>query len=194
MPPGSLGSHASLLSCDVLGRLSVGGVLEAGRRSFPSAALIASSARFGEVRLDGPMTGEHARVESLEVQGEARVAGDLVLSSIAADAKASGSWAPGELSEGLDLVLVEASQSLLEAVVSSDTASTKWSAKLRSPRPLASLLLSCSDGRLRVSYDIDDEGRVVSLELESCRKRALPPARVTLLAVFSAALAPPRQG
>jgi len=87
---------------------------------------------------------------------------------------------------------VEASQSLLEAVVSSDAASTKWSAKLRSPRPLVSLLLSCSDGRLRVSYDIDDEGRAVSLELESCRKRVLTPARVTLLAVF-APLAPPRQ-
>ena len=173
-------SHANLVSCDVLGRLSVGSVVDGRGSEFPSAALIASSARFGRLRIDGPMTGADARLDSVDVLGDARVLGELAPSSIGAS-RGAGSWS-AEAVEGFDVVVSEASQSLV-CVTLSSAAASKWSVNLRPPRPVALALLSCSDGKLRLSYELD-EG-TLRLELEGSRRRTLASVSVSVLAVFA---------
>lgn len=164
--------YPTFVTCDVLGSLSVGGVIS-GRRHASEAALLASSARCSRLRVDG-----HLTVATLAVTDSLSVDDDPDRSRASDGAR----WSVEHVDTGLDVKILEISRSLVEVRLTGEVATTKWEASLRAPRAVAFALPSCSDGRLRLSYSL--QGSLLRLQLESGRRRLLDDVGVSVLVVF----------
>jgi hypothetical protein len=165
-------SYPTFVACDVLGRLSVGGVI-GGRQHASEAALLASSARCNRLRVDG-----HLTVATLAVTDSLSVEEDPAHSRANDETR----WSVEHVDAGVDAIIHEISRSIVEVRLGGEGATTKWEASLRAPRAVAFALPSCSDGRLRLSYSL--EGSLLRLQLESGRRRPLGGVSVSVLAVF----------
>jgi hypothetical protein len=164
--------HPTFVTCDVLGSLSVGGVIS-GRRHVSEAALLASSARCNRLCVDGHLTvATLALTDSLSVEDAPN----------RSSASGGARWAVENVDTGLCVKIYEMSRSLVDLRLTSDVATTKWEASLRAPRAVAFVLPSCTDGRLRLSYSL--ERSLLRLQVESGRRRLLEDVGVSVLVVF----------